>query len=104
MDYVQLLKENGWALVLLLFLLREAWPWLSGLISNERKLKLKAELEERQRIARLEERQVVAVENLVILTRSVDQRLTQVETLQTTIALGVTTLLERRNPPRAGNV
>jgi hypothetical protein len=110
MDYAQLLQKHGWELVLVLFFLREAWPWLRDLWTNERKLKLKADADERDRKARLEERQVAAeerqataIENVVNLTRSMDQRLVIVEGNSQTILLGITTLLERRHPPRGGD-
>lgn len=90
-----LLEKYGWVGVAAFMLLERVWPWVRDLTTQERKAKLTAEAHERERIAKVEDRQIMALEAVSQSLAQMNARNAHMERSLEALTLGMTRVLER---------
>lgn len=101
MSFDALLKEYGWAGVLLFMAAERIFPWARDLTTQERKAELAAKAHERERTAKIEERQIAALEAVSQSLAQMNARNAHMERALEVLTAGMTRLLERMpsHPP-----
>jgi len=95
MDALEAFQKYGWLGVMVVLIGKELLPFAKNFLTQERQAQLKREATEQERRAKLEERQVQAIESIAAVLPAMNARIEHLERASEATLAAVTTLVER---------